>query len=71
MNAPEMRQDALPAAGRACDYCGSLFTAKRAWSRFCNGRCRAAFHAQGGHVTRKEHEDLKRRVAALEAKSAT
>lgn len=42
---------ALPIGKRnkavACAYCGVSFVPKRAWGRFCNGRCRiAAYRAQ-------------------------
>lgn len=29
----------------ACETCGCHFTPRRSWSRFCNDRCRNAFHA--------------------------
>lgn len=43
-----MHLDAQQATERPCDHCGTLFTPKRPWSRFCNTRgngCRNDFHA--------------------------
>jgi hypothetical protein len=37
--------------GRTCDTCGRLFAPGRAWARFCDARCRNAFH---GAEARKE-----------------
>lgn len=45
MSTPAMH---LQAAGKdplACETCGSLFTPKRGWARFCSTPCRNAFHA--------------------------
>lgn len=28
-----------------CETCGTPFTPKRAWARFCDDRCRNAFHS--------------------------
>jgi len=46
-----------------------LFTPKRAWQRFCSPKCRKTFHASmTPEALRRELDDLKRRVAALEVK---
>lgn len=46
MSTPSMHLEAASASERTCDHCGSLFKAKRGWSRFCNSGCRNAFHTQ-------------------------
>lgn len=37
-------------AARPCDTCGTVFTPKRAWSRFCKTGCRNAFHGREARV---------------------
>lgn len=44
MNASETHREQLPATQAVCDTCGTLFTPKRAWGRFCSGKCRGTFH---------------------------
>ena len=70
MNAPETRHDALSAPARTCRSCPTTFTPKRPWQAFCSKACRQSFHAKGGEVTRREFDELKARVGALEAKAA-
>lgn len=36
--------------GKACDTCGSVFASRRAWARFCDSRCRNAFHQAEARV---------------------
>lgn len=61
----EMHDSRMPAAQRACGYCGAMFAAKRAWQRFCKPSCRARFHRPPGLKARMDK--LEERVAALEA----
>lgn len=48
----DAQQTHLAAAGddglppRPCDTCGTAFTAKRSWSRFCSTKCRNDFHGE-------------------------
>lgn len=39
-----MHSEAEGYSPQSCDTCGSAFTPKRSWSRFCDARCRNAFH---------------------------
>lgn len=43
-SAAETHPDAQGQGQPACDTCGSLFTPKRGWARFCSSKCRSAFH---------------------------
>lgn len=54
---PQTHSDAEGYKPQACDTCGSLFTPKRSWGRFCDSRCRNAFH------------QAEARIEAIEAKA--
>jgi hypothetical protein len=45
-----MHLEPTGSAPRACDYCGSTFTPKRAWSRFCSSAHRTAYHTAEGRA---------------------
>jgi hypothetical protein len=42
--APAMHLEARGIAAVPCDTCGTVFTPRRGWGRFCSTRCRNAFH---------------------------
>lgn len=50
MSTPAMHLAPVGKAQRACETCGSMFTPKRGWARFCSGDCRNAFHAAEARV---------------------
>lgn len=71
MNAPITHPEHSSATQQRCDGCGGVFAPRRRWQRFCKPGCRSAFHtAMSPEALRRDIEDLKRRLAALEAKQA-
>lgn len=50
MNTEQTHSDRAGANGKACDTCGSVFASRRAWARFCDSRCRNAFHQAEARV---------------------
>lgn len=66
VNAPEMRQDALPAQEKACEECRVSFPARRRWQRFCGPACRSEFHRKKALGPEGRISELERKVAALE-----
>lgn len=42
--ASAMHLEARSLAAVPCDTCGTVFTPRRGWGRFCSTRCRNAFH---------------------------
>lgn len=51
MSTPAMHLQAAGKPTTPCDTCGTPFTPRRSWSRFCSTPCRNAFH---GAEKRKE-----------------
>jgi hypothetical protein len=70
MNAPENALNALPATQRPCDGCGSLFTPKRRWARFCADACRTEWHRKKALGPEGRIAELERKVADLEQRVA-
>ena len=50
MNEPVRRENAFTATETACGTCGAPFMPTRAWSTFCNDRCRSAFNRSKARV---------------------
>lgn len=46
----QTHSEAASVAQVRCEACGTDFTPRRAWSRFCNDRCRNAFHQAEARV---------------------
>lgn len=49
-----MHLEAVSGAERACDTCGSLFTPRKPWQRFCKtygNKCHTAFHGAEARLT--------------------
>lgn len=44
MGSPETHLAAAGSISRTCETCGESFPASRSWARFCDDRCRNAFH---------------------------
>lgn len=66
MNAPQTHLEHSPATQQACDGCGSPFTPKRRWQRFCKTTCRATYHLNlSPEALRREVDELKRQGATL------
>lgn len=71
MNAPEMRQDALPATSRPCEGCAKPFTARRRWQRFCGDACRSEWHRKKALGPEGRLDEFERKLEALEARVCT
>lgn len=44
MNTDQTHSEPAGRVGKTCDTCHRVFAPGRAWSRFCDSRCRNAFH---------------------------
>jgi hypothetical protein len=52
-----------------CAACGAPFKPRREWQKFCSTPCRQAYHAKlTPEALRRDLDELRKRVAELEAK---
>jgi hypothetical protein len=49
-----------------CDHCGSEFTAKTSWARFCSLRCRNAWWRHQYKLAEVQAEENRRELTAAE-----
>ena len=52
-----------------CPVCATAFVPRRRWAKFCSPKCRNAYHnSMAPEVLRRDLDELKRRIEALEQK---
>lgn len=62
MNAPQTHLQPAGATQRPCDHCGTPFTPRRSWSRFCRSKCRNDYHLAEAHKATAAKLELVRGV---------
>ena len=66
MNSPEMHLERPQATEKPCEECGTVFTAKRRWARFCGTPCRNEWHRKKALGPDGRLAEIERRLADLE-----
>lgn len=67
--APESARTPSGSQEAVCEACGAIFRPRRDWQRFCGAPCRKTYHAKlTPEALRRDLDELRRRVAALEDK---